>query len=246
MIASSASVSPDHGSPPRARGHGSVRRCQTWFIRFTPACAGTWEYLKCSEDPVHGSPPRARGHATAEPAWWGVDRFTPACAGTCGWSCCSTVARTVHPRVRGDMTGGCQHSIDRGGSPPRARGHATGAAGGCACKRFTPACAGTWWNRLPTCVHAPVHPRVRGDMASYLSAEASLHGSPPRARGHGQRQRCSRPRSRFTPACAGTWSVPLARNWSGAVHPRVRGDMAAVVSGGKVNIGSPPRARGHV
>ena len=92
----------DLGSPPRARGHGTVKRRRRVSRRFTPACAGTCDALAAVGvvQSVHprvrgdmhgyirrwradcGSPPRARGHAHADRRLDRRTRFTPACAGT--------------------------------------------------------------------------------------------------------------------------------------------------------------------
>ncbi len=143
MFQKSVGFCSNSGSPPRARGHDNNRLNAKHWVRFTPACAGTWgaDTSAERESSVHprvrgdmsiacsictgkaGSPPRARGNVSLIGVEAVGRRFTPACAGT--WPCLrgSALARPVHPRVRGDMA-----FLDRGvypkcGSPPRARGH---------------------------------------------------------------------------------------------------------------------------
>ena len=69
-------------------------------------------------------------------------------------------------------------------------------------------------------------------------------GSSPRARGTGG----SAPRSdacdRFIPACAGNGPNPPARDFSTAVHPRVRGERVLGRVHADLRGGSSPRARG--
>ena len=151
------------------------------------------------------------------------------------------------------------------GSPPRARGHVSGVEIVMFVLRFTPACAGTWPMFPAPCILITVHPRVRGDMWVGAVPAAPQHGSPPRARGHGQERHGQTQDARFTPACAGTWSClkprlhsrPVHPACAGTcndafkhspycpVHPRVRGDMTSTNINHNASDGSPPRARGH-
>ncbi len=132
-----------------------------------------------------------------------------------------------------------------GGSPPRARGHGRTTRTESSRARFTPACAGTWVARLDQRTQPPVHPRVRGDMSWGKGRTDDDIGSPPRARGHDQLRVVVRVVDRFTPACAGTCSCRASAEPTGAVHPRVRGDMTARGTTRPASRGSPPRARGH-
>jgi len=153
-----------------------------------------------------GSPPRARGHVVVHLGDLDAVRFTPACAGTCDALPARMACSSVHPRVRGDMSDsgpGCTSAI---GSPPRARGHAHHAALAVSLHRFTPACAGTCRRTRGARGSRPVHPRVRGDMVVHSRRAPWAAGSPPRARGHVVRGVVGTHGSRFTPACAGTWS----------------------------------------
>ncbi len=111
--------------------------------------------------------------------------------------------------------------------------------------RFTPACAGTIWDRCAPGPRAPVHPRVRGDDRHSRGQHQRCHGSPPRARGRSQQPTRWRTPLRFTPACAGTIFSGYSPGASTSVHPRVRGDDKMHVGHTPSPYGSPPRARGR-
>ena len=160
------------------------------------------------DDVVGGSPPRARGHVSRIPCWNG--------------------GNSVHPRVRGDMMKVTPNTRPLPGSPPRARGHGDIMRRGKHESRFTPACAGTCYYFLLSHCGFPVHPRVRGDMLAVTFGGRLAAGSPPRARGHDRPREPWRIESRFTPACAGTCCRVSPPRSPLTVHPRVRGDMAAM------------------
>jgi hypothetical protein len=90
------------GSPPHARGKGTVDSAVSKFVRFTPACAGIMPVGRARQFQRPGSPPHARGKVARTNASRGASRFTPARAGK-GYSASphpSTL--TVHPRTRGE------------------------------------------------------------------------------------------------------------------------------------------------
>ncbi len=174
-------------------------------------------------------------------------------------------ASPVHPRVRGDDGDGRMKAHTYNGSPPRARGrrqvrlqqdHVVRFTPACAGttpraatarhgRRFTPACAGTTRRPGPPMTAAAVHPRVRGDDLGFGFGDASLVGSPPRARGRHLRVPCIDLALRFTPACAGTTPPGGSRETHAPVHPRVRGDDRGMQPARNASSGSPPRARGR-
>ncbi len=253
------------GSPPRARGQEDDGRDPRLPDRFTPACAGTGA-RKPRDDPpqtVHprvrgdrswraslttsslGSPPRARGQGRRFECVDFRHRFTPACAGTGGAFPVLPVHRPVHPRVRGDRRTRARCASPTPGSPPRARGQVRAPHEGDALRRFTPACAGTGPLSCSKMARAAVHPRVRGDRSAKKTKRGASDGSPPRARGQGPLHRRQPVFARFTPACAGTGYVSVARCRQGSVHPRVRGDRRSAQELCIRAVGSPPRARGQ-
>ena len=72
-----------------------------------------------------------------------------------------------------------------------------------------------------------------------------LPGSPPRVRGHEIHGMGKRPRSRITPAGAGTWDSRIPECSETEDHPRGCGDMNTPIGVCVHTLGSPPRVRGH-
>ena len=134
------------GSPPRARGHGRMARSHRARKSVHPRVRGDMLTAKKMSITTTGSPPRARGHVGRGAQRYVHRRFTPACAGTCPFFHARPRFLPVHPRVRGDMFGAGVGGGALIGSPPRARGHGPSGRSADSCRRFTPACAGTWQN----------------------------------------------------------------------------------------------------
>src|SRR5579875_1773430 len=141
-------------------------------------------------------------------------------------ACLESMNQAVHPRVRGDNDN--QRAMRR------------------IIRRFTPACAGTTPRLTDALRLRAVHPRVRGDNSRGRRGAAPGYGSPPRARGQRVREYGELRHRRFTPACAGTTCFQAPEAFRQPVHPRVRGDNQAARCNGRVERGSPPRARGQL
>ncbi len=75
--------------------------------------------------------------------------------------------------------------------------------------------------------------------------KSRVHGSPPRAWGHRNRDEVRANAERFTPTCVGTSGQGPLGPHRRAVHPHVRGDISFVGGSKPTAIGSPPRAWGH-
>ena len=101
------------------------------------------------------------------------------------------------------------------GLPPLARRQGRRALRHRAPRRFTPARAGTGCSTARTssdrsvrrrncCADGPVHPRSRGDRVPLCVESVTKGGSPPLARGQGERAPSPGSPLRFTPARAGT------------------------------------------
>ena len=213
------------GSPPRARGHRSpgLRVGSRWGL--TPACAGTSRLFE----------------VVAPTVPW----LTPACAGTSPPKPCPPPTRPAHPRVRGDIPDRDGRLVVGKGSPPRARGHPVPDEAALRGRGLTPACAGTSTARNRDGNAGRAHPRVRGDIDTYLYNGRPTWGSPPRARGHPARRRRRRREGGLTPACAGTSGRPARGAAGWRAHPRVRGDVSENPWRRHLQKGSPPRARGR-
>ena len=252
------------GSSPRARGTLVRCRQRTRLGRFIPACAGNTSSLDRSipVTSVHprvrgehadtstqrrcanGSSPRARGTLfIVLPLFFSV-RFIPACAGNTSLTTPTPLARTVHPRVRGEHRCTTTATCPTPGSSPRARGTRGHRGRGHRDGRFIPACAGNtaWCSRGNS--YRAVHPRVRGEHAAVRELHSPPNGSSPRARGTPDPRRTARRRGRFIPACAGNTIVNVDHGRRGAVHPRVRGEHEGYEAWLYAQRGSSPRARG--
>ncbi len=252
------------GSSPRARGTRLAARCVGDDRRFIPACAGNapgrppivavaavhprvrGERRGVAEETVlaDGSSPRARG--TREPHRLELDarRFIPACAGNAAAPSTRRVARSVHPRVRGERTRGGQRAAAARGSSPRARGTPLAELGPDPRRRFIPACAGNAALRATTTGWQAVHPRVRGERSVRPPSATSQIGSSPRARGTPVPRLVRGAPCRFIPACAGNASRHHCFRSRVPVHPRVRGERPSLVMSTCCVAGSSPRARG--
>ena len=106
------------------------------------------------------------------------------------------------------------------GSPPHARGKATGCSSAAQSKRITPACAGKsfrWRLVIPSSVD---HPRMRGEKKhTELHFERDL-GSPPHARGKVEKSQTAQNAFRITPACAGKRlkKIPNYKHFQNRTH----------------------------
>ena len=133
---------------------------------------------------------------------------------------------------------------DLQGSPPPARGApvACRVVGGPL--RITPACAGSTAVRCGRCAPSWDHPRLRGEHPIHTQGLNLAHGSPPPARGAPAPRHPRTPRTRITPACAGSTTPPMERTRSSRDHPRLRGEHAVQAAILALRFGSPPPARG--
>ena len=232
------------GSSPPARGTRPPDQVDRATERFIPACAGNTPRTRHDRPatPVHprlrgehsseirlscncsGSSPPARGTLAAVTCFPHRSRFIPACAGNTLVARWLLVLRAVHPRLRGEHDPVAIHVF----------GHV----------RFIPACAGNTRGREMSWMTIAVHPRLRGE---HLRSEASVlttNGSSPPARGTHNAVNAANGSGRFIPACAGnTLRSAKPRRWV-TVHPRLRGEHAALSQSPIYNFGSSPPARG--
>ena len=155
-------MSETFGSSPHARGTQGKRNENAPVMGFIPACAGNapQEETPTSLPTVHprmrgerrvpfspppmgyGSSPHARGTPPCGRIAESIGRFIPACAGN-AWPPASAVAgSSVHPRMRGERSGGPSSASSFSGSSPHARGTLCATAHNVPLCRFIPACAG--------------------------------------------------------------------------------------------------------
>ena len=232
------------GSPPHTRGRLLRTFFSTLANRFTPAYAG--KIFAASSVPriakVHprirgedkmkiqelhkavGSPPHTRGRLLAEKPRRSSRRFTPAYAGKMGRPSEPVRRAQVHPRIRGEDSGGDARRRQGRGSPPHTRGRFDELDTCTPGLRFTPAYAG----KMLCNIHAErtprVHPRIRGEDPGLIASLYLFQGSPPHTRGRSWDGDNSKIGSRFTPAYAGKINLRFSRPLERQVHPRIRGE----------------------
>ena len=157
----------------------------------------------------------------------------------------TSIAITVHPRVRGGDTTQLTDIGGDTGSSPRARGRRHRNDGRAETVRFIPACAGETAPARSRCRSPTVHPRVRGGDTLFDRLRERASGSSPRARGRHDALQRSAARRGFIPACAGETPSPISSVCRRRVHPRVRGGDDIPHEAGCAVVGSSPRARGR-
>ena len=143
--------------------------------------------VSCSRTNIWGSPPLARGTDSARDGEVIPRRITPACAGNSRRRRGHYCRGGDHPRLRGEQPIVAPNSFAGQGSPPLARGTDSGHHRREQRPRITPACAG---NRSPSRrlqKSLEDHPRLRGEQKYIPDDAQKLMGSPPLARGTGQR-----------------------------------------------------------
>ena len=174
----------------------------------------------------------------------GYARFIPACAGNTRTLRCIPRPEPVHPRVCGEHRHSPRASFSAAGSSPRVRGTPEGCSYSRSRWRFIPACAGNTKHGQNRAVAKPVHPRVCGEHGYAVVACGGCAGSSPRVRGTRYRDRWSRVRLRFIPACAGNTCDHARSLPPETVHPRVCGEHVSALRKMLARGGSSPRVRG--
>ena len=132
---------------------------------------------------VHGSSPHTRGTQAQEQGQGRHGRFIPAYAGNASLERCHDGPLPVHPRIRGERTFLKFCRMADGGSSPHTRGTRREPERMEPVGRFIPAYAGNARVRTEPASSSPVHPRIRGERPSVLSAGPSPYGSSPHTRG---------------------------------------------------------------
>ncbi len=235
------------GTPPRWRGRlrhtGRHRR----LAGNTPALAGTtsstgqapWAYYK------HGTPPRWRGRPHQRRRARRRHRNTPALAGTTRWQRRTARSAPEHPRAGGDDATVPTNRDRWFGTPPRWRGRRLGGQGSDGRAGNTPALAGTTARPGSAASPATEHPRAGGDDDPDENDSTLQTGTPPRWRGRRSSAATNAPRSRNTPALAGTTHRTEPASPSSGEHPRAGGDDTRVEPPCPPLRGTPPRWRGR-
>ena len=90
--------------------------------------------------------------------------------------------------------------------------------------RITPACAGKSRKHWRSKTIDRDHPRLRGEKFFRRNPRSFGQGSPPLARGKGQKGLVMYSKVGITPACAGKSSLRLTVRDASEDHPRLRGE----------------------
>ena len=203
---------PRRGSSPRVRGTpvSTTRPARPW--RFIPACAGNSPPLELSKIGDIGSSPRVRG--TRSPG------RTPASA------------RTVHPRVCGELEQ-AEHARQeiRRFIPACAGNSASNSTTATRTTGSSPRVRGTRGQSASTPFGSSVHPRVCGELVQHHDGRCRQPWFIPACAGNSHHAgRVEGIADRFIPACAGN-SRPATTSTTGAsVHPRVCGELARALA----------------
>ena len=110
--------------------------------------------------------------------------------------------------------------------------------------RFIPAYAGNSPMSFTRQCAVPVHPRLRGELATDTVSVTVTGGSSPLTRGTQQDTFGARQRPRFIPAYAGNSNSLISFEVNMTVHPRLRGELITTASTIRRSNGSSPLTRG--
>jgi len=252
------------GSSPRTRGTLSLGLGEPRAIRFIPAYTGNsgLSSIPGKSRPVHprvhgelvhswqgaqiafGSSPRTRGTRLNSGCPRGSRRFIPAYTGNSRPGSTSRPARTVHPRVHGELQLLPAVVDDSLGSSPRTRGTHQRRPDRGHDLRFIPAYTGNSDYASQLEQHLPVHPRVHGELVMSTRDEPPVCGSSPRTRGTRHLPDVAVLALRFIPAYTGNSRQSPSRSGRGSVHPRVHGELLILETTATSSHGSSPRTRG--
>ena len=252
------------GSSPRSRGTLDSTLGNGTHERFIPALAGNTcghvvtvayrtvhprargEHAEGPDpgDGAGGSSPRSRGTRVATWSRSPTGRFIPALAGNTLKDQIQEMGLAVHPRARGEHVVIQGFAVDDSGSSPRSRGTLGRTGTAPPGTRFIPALAGNTFAFLRRNAPGTVHPRARGEHASYLSKYMLKAGSSPRSRGTRQLRNTPPRARRFIPALAGNTRPRSTFPPSLPVHPRARGEHLLTTGLACYLGGSSPRSRG--
>ena len=110
-------------------------------------------------------------------------RFIPAYAGNSSLIHSSLMETTVHPRLRGELSGAVVEALIVGGSSPLTRGTPGSNVRPKDVLRFIPAYAGNSQDTHLVRDLPSVHPRLRGELTIRISMVICTSGSSPLTRG---------------------------------------------------------------
>ena len=146
--------------------------------------------------------------------------------------------------MRGELLGPATCSIEIRGSSPHAWGTHQTLLHMPADHRFIPTCVGNSRRSSRCSTTTPVHPHMRGELASVAITIPDTSGSSPHAWGTRRHPARGRFPPRFIPTCVGN-SLPSSwRTGCPPVHPHMRGELGETPRTLCPGFGSSPHAWG--
>ena len=170
-----------------------------------PRLRGELKKLRLRAAATNGSSPLTRGTRRDEYPVLGHLRFIPAYAGNSLLGFYRRSGRTVHPRLRGELTVPRDTKRFSGGSSPLTRG--------------------TQLRNLSGIQILAVHPRLRGELFCSERGWKACFGSSPLTRGTPMIGESTSAKNRFIPAYAGNSRYMACGEYGSTVHPRLRGEL---------------------
>ena len=171
-----------------------------------------------------GSSPHTRGAHPDRRRLARLGGIIPAYAGSTGRASSASKRPADHPRIRGEHPRTLHSLISSPGSSPHTRGAHI---------------------KIGTCFEDLLdHPRIRGEHRGGFFVDSMPLGSSPHTRG-AHSTTTTRPRGRrIIPAYAGSTGRERSRLWTGADHPRIRGEHSTSGDALCMKVGSSPHTRG--
>ena len=154
------------------------------------------------------------------------------------------MARTAHPRLRGEHYPCAASAEVDSGSSPLTRGARCRAAFHVGVERLIPAYAGSTNSPVASGGGVAAHPRLRGEHPSTSNSGVVCWGSSPLTRGARDYPLGDRKPDRLIPAYAGSTNATLRPAWGCWAHPRLRGEHFRFGSLTGRGGGSSPLTRG--
>ena len=151
---------------------------------------------------------------------------------------------SVHPRLRGELSGNESKALFHDGSSPLTRGTLRHDSAPLSAPRFIPAYAGNSRLAETSLAQKSVHPRLRGELKSAGVFRKMPDGSSPLTRGTPNKNLQMTGTCRFIPAYAGNSYLINGKKYHQTVHPRLRGELDEKAGLMVINNGSSPLTRG--
>ena len=232
------------GSSPLTRGtHGVIPNSRA-IAAVHPRLRGELNIRTADAMAPTGSSPLTRGTLDGRKGDPSLPRFIPAYAGNSQVVLPNITQATVHPRLRGELIKARTILKDRIGSSPLTRGTRISICSVMTLRRFIPAYAGNSVIQALCSTSCAVHPRLRGELLSFIRHCTTEDGSSPLTRGTRGQLRRNLTCVRFIPAYAGNSLAIHSVASAPSVHPRLRGELFKLSDNLAWCFGSSPLTRG--